>query len=85
MSRFIKLTSTIINTAHIKKIMIETDKYCLHLSDQNINGSNYKSAYVYTSNSTIQICKMQNITDYVIMNSWIDNLNKPASSFEITN
>jgi hypothetical protein len=85
MTRFIKLTSTIINTSHIKKIMIEPNKFCLHLSDQNINGSNYQSGYIYTSNSIIQICKMKNITDYVIMNSWIDNLNKPVSSFEITN
>ena len=75
MTRFIKLTSTIINTAHIKKIMIHADTYYLHLSDQNINGSNYLSGYVYTSNSIIQICKEKNITDYTIMNTWVNNLN----------
>ena len=75
MSRFIKLTYTIINTSHIKKIMIEPNKYCLHLSDQ----------YIYSSDCKIEICKMKNITDYVIMNTWIDNLNKPVSSFKITN
>jgi len=75
MTRFIKLTSMIINTAHIKKIMIHADNYYLHLSDQNINWSNYLSGYVYTSNSIIQICKEKNITDYTIMNTWVNNLN----------
>jgi hypothetical protein len=76
MSRFIKLTSTIINTAHIKKIMIETGKYCLHLSDQNINGSKFfASGYITSSDSKIEICKVKNITDYTIMNTWINNLN----------
>lgn len=76
MTRFIKLTSTIINTAHIKKIMIEADKYCLHLSDQNINGSKFCwSGYIYSSDSKIEICKVKNITDYTILNTWINNLN----------
>jgi hypothetical protein len=76
MTRFIKLTSTIINTAHIKKIMIEADKYCLHLSDQNINGSKFCwSGYITSSNSKIEICKVKNITDYTIMNTWVNNLN----------
>jgi hypothetical protein len=76
MSRFIKLTSTIINTSHIKKIMIESDRYCLHLSDQNINGSKFfASGYIYSSDSKIEICKVKNITDYTIINTWINNLN----------
>ena len=86
MTRFIKLTSTIINTSHVKKIMIEPNKYCVHLSDQNINGSKFLlSGYIYSSDSKIEICKVKNITDYIIMNTWITNLNQPASSFEITN
>ena len=76
MTRFIKLTSAIINTAHIKKIMIETDKYCLHLSDQNINGATYfVSGYILSSDSKIEICKEKNITDYTILNTWVNNLN----------
>ena len=75
MSRFIKLTSTIINTSHIKKIIIHNDKYCLHLNDQNINGSNFGwSGYIVSSDSIIEICKKKNITDYTIMNTWILHL-----------
>ena len=86
MSRFIKLTSTIINTSHIKKIMIEPNKYCLHLSDQNINGSKFGwSGYILSNDSKIEICKVKNITDYVIMNTWITDLNLPLPSFDITN
>jgi hypothetical protein len=77
MTRFIKLTSTIINTAHIKKIMIEADKYFVHLSDQNINGSKFgwSGYYILSSDSKIEICKEKNIADYTIMNTWINNLN----------
>jgi len=76
MTRFIKLTSTIINTAHIKKIMIHADTYYLHLSDQNINGSKFGwSGYILSSDSKIEICKVKNITDYTIMNTWVNNLN----------
>ena len=76
MARFIKLTSTIINTSHIKKIIIHNDKYCLHLNDQNINGSKFGwSGYILSSDSIIEICKNKNITDYTIMNTWILNLN----------
>ena len=72
MTRFIKLTSTIINTSHIKKIIIHNDKYCLHLNDQNINGSKFGwSGYILSSDSIIEICKNKNITDYTIMNTWI--------------
>ena len=72
MTRFIKLTSTIINTSHIKKIIIHNDKYCLHLNDQNINGSKFGwSGYILSSDSIIEICKIKNITDYTIMNTWI--------------
>jgi hypothetical protein len=76
MTRFIKLTSTIINTSHIKKIIIHNDKYCLHLNDQNINGDKFCwSGYITSSDSKIEICKHKNITDYTIMNTWILNLN----------
>jgi hypothetical protein len=76
MTRFIKLTSTIINASHIKKIIIHNDKYCLHLNDQNINGSKFGwSGYILSSDSIIEICKIKNITDYTIMNTWILNLN----------
>lgn len=78
MSRFIKLTSTIVNTSHIKKILIQKDKYCVHLNDQNINGSKFGwSAYILSSDSKIEICKHTNLTDYTIMNNWVLNL-KPS-------
>lgn len=76
MTRFIKLTSRIVNTSHIKQIIIQNDKYCLHLNDQNINGSKFGwSGYISSSDSKIEICKHTNITDYTIMNTWILNLN----------
>ena len=66
MPRFIKLTSTIINTYHIKKIIIHNDKYCLHLHDQNINGSKFGwSGYILSSDSIIEICKKKNSYFYV--------------------
>jgi len=78
MTRFIKLTSTIVNTSHIKKIIIHNDKYCVHLNDQNINGSKFGwSGYILSSDSIIEICKIKNITDYTIMNNWVLNL-KPS-------
>jgi hypothetical protein len=78
MSRFIKLTSTIVNTTHIKKVLIQKDRYCLHLNDQNINGSTFfGSGYITSSDSRIEICKHKNLTDYTIMNNWVLNL-KPS-------
>lgn len=78
MSRFIKFTSTIVNTTHIKKVLIQKDRYCLYLNDQNINGSKFGwSGYILSSESKIEICKHTNLTDYTIMNNWVLNL-KPS-------
>jgi hypothetical protein len=56
MSKFIKLTCLIINTSHIRSIILKNNKYCIQL----INPV-----------EELEICENKNITDYKAVKEWI--------------
>ena len=72
MSRFIKLTSTIINTSHISKILINPNQYQINLITNEFDGS------VGSSMEEIKVCKKENPKDYKSVSDWIDNCQKES-------
>jgi len=74
MSRFLKLSHTIINISHIKEITIKENKYTIYL-ESNVTGfllagsGSIGKTYDYYS-----ICKNKNPEDYAKVDQWIKNM-----------
>ena len=75
MSRFIKLTSTIINTSRISKILINANQYQINLITNEFDGSMFS---VGSSIEEIKVCKKENPKDYKSVSDWIDNCQKES-------
>jgi hypothetical protein len=77
MVKFLKFSFIIINISHIKQIVIQNDKYSVHLSDINLQGSYnlFKVGNLQSDNSKIDIIKKIHPFDYDIMTNWINNNN----------
>jgi hypothetical protein len=73
MSRFINLTSTIINTARISQILIKPNQYQINLITNKFEGSMY---FVNSSMEEITVCKKENPQDYKSVSDWIYNCSK---------
>lgn len=75
---FIKLTSMLINTHHIKQIVITPDKYSIMTTNSKINGRVYGfagSGYGWVDSdedNIIDIYKMTKPIDHQIISDWID-------------
>ena len=63
MSRLIKLSNIIINPININKIVIEPNKYLIHLINQRIDNNN---------NSEIKVCREENPEDYKRISEWMN-------------
>jgi hypothetical protein len=77
MSKFLKLTNFILNTNDIHKILIQPNKYCIHIVIKKMDGFNWAiggfglgniSSYTYE----IEVCANNHSTDYKIVTNWID-------------
>jgi len=68
MSKFIKLTSVIINTRQINHIYIKPDKYIISIMSSNISGG---IAYFSSNDYEIKICANKHPIDYKILSGWI--------------
>jgi hypothetical protein len=69
MLQFIRLTSRVINKAHIIEITKPgLDKYSIHMSNNNINGS---FLFFCTRQKVIEICKVANPQDYDSITNFI--------------
>jgi hypothetical protein len=78
MSKFLKLTKILLNTNDIHKIVIQPNKYCIHIVSKNINGftwgiGGFGLGNISSYTSEIEVCKTNNSTDYKIVTDWIDN------------
>ena len=71
MSKFIKLSSRIINTKYIQYITIEPDKYYIELTSNSISGG---FALFSSDKNEIKICENKNPLDYRILHDWIKKL-----------
>ena len=75
MSRFLKLTSIIINKNYIQHInLAEKDKIYMHIIANEVNGTIlFGSGGIDSHNTKIEVCKIKQSTDYEIVNNWIKN------------
>ena len=75
MTRFIKLSDMIINTAKIIKIYTYPNLYSIHMSNNNLSGFHILSfGTISGGNDTIRICGQQNPSDYKIIETWINQI-----------
>jgi hypothetical protein len=76
MSKFIKFTNFLLNTNDIHKIVIQPNKYYIHIVSKKINGFNWGIGYFSLGNissytSEIEVCETKNSIDYKILSDWI--------------
>jgi hypothetical protein len=77
MSRFLKLSNRIINTAFIQRVEFDKDltKYTLHMAQIKLEGSLlFGSGSVGTSELTIYACKKEHPESYKAIKDWIDHM-----------
>jgi len=72
MTRFLKLTHIIINTAKIVTIDVLPTKYTIRMSDQTIDGwLLFTSGSVESKNTKIEVCENKDPIDYQVVKEWI--------------
>jgi len=77
MSKFLRLTNFLLNSSDIHKIVIEPNKYCIHIVSKKIEGYFsivYGFGFGNISSHTYKfdVCKTNQSTDYKIVTDWID-------------
>ena len=77
MSRFLKLTKFLFNTTDILQIVIEPNKYFIHLRASNFSGNScqvfgFGLGAISTDNQVIEVCETKHSTDYKIVSEWIN-------------
>jgi hypothetical protein len=73
MSRFIKLSTMIINTSRICRIDVHPEIYDIRMIQTQFSGFiMFGSGGISSQNSDIEICKKTNPIDYHIITKWID-------------
>jgi len=73
MSRFIKLTNFLLNTNDIHKIVIQPNKYYIHIVSKKIEGFNwgFGISNISSFTSEIEVCETKHSIDYKIVSDWI--------------
>ncbi len=79
MSKFLKLTSMIINTSRISSIWINKEsvpkKITINLIQHELSGFIlYGSGSIWTKDNEITFCEKENSQDFIIVSNWIDKL-----------
>jgi hypothetical protein len=76
MSKFIKISNLLLNTNYITKIVIQPNKYYIHIANKKVDGFSWNLAgfgigTISSYNSEVEICKTKDLTDYNIISDWI--------------
>jgi len=75
MSKFLKLSSMILNISQIQKIQILPNKYLIHLVPNKHTGFLiYGSGYLSHDKQKYEICEKKNNLDYKIVSKWLNYL-----------
>jgi len=79
MSKFIKLTNFLLNANDIHKIVIQPNKYFIHIVSKQINGFNcglygWSIGNINSYTFEIEVCKEKNSIDYKILSDWINKI-----------
>ena len=76
MVNFIKLSTLVINSAKIRSIEILENKYCIQLSDVNVEGFFlFTNGTINTLHEKIEVYKVQHPSDYNRLSEWINRIN----------
>lgn len=76
MSKFLKLTKFLLNTNDIYLIVINPNKYHIHIAGKKMNGVVWNIGLfglgtVSSFTSEIEVCEKEHSTDYKIVSDWI--------------
>jgi len=75
MSKFIKFTKYLLNTNDIHLILIEPNKYYIHVVTKEIHGFNWYwglgFGYISSHTCVIDVCRIKHSDDYKIVSDWI--------------
>ena len=75
MHKFIKLTSCVINTHHITKIISNNDKHYIYMR-KNIGGIfSVVFGIINSDDDIIEVCKNKHNEEYKTISNFIDNIN----------
>ena len=76
MLKFIKLSSVIINTTHIKKITLQPNKYYIQFINNKVDGwFIFGGGTVDSYTDEIEVCKTKSPEDYETISDFITKLN----------
>jgi hypothetical protein len=76
MSKFIKLTNFLLNANDIHKIVIQPNKYYIHIVSKKMDGfswgiGGFSLGNISSYTSEIEVCETKHSTDYKIVTDWI--------------
>lgn len=75
-SSFIKLTSMLINKAHIVEIVKKPTQYHIYMSNNTTDGcSIFGFGIMKTNYNVIEICSLKNPVDFKKISDWIEEHN----------
>ena len=75
MTKFLKLTSTIINVSQIQTIQLLPNKYRIHLVSNKHSGFwVYGTGFVSHNKQKYEICEKKHPHDYKIVSKWLNYL-----------
>ena len=77
MSKFLKLTTFLINTHDIHKIVIHPNKYIIHVINKKIDGFTFGvygfgTGHLSSSVYEIEVCEKKHVNDYKKMKDWVN-------------
>ena len=75
-NNFIRLSCLLINASQIDRIVIQNNKYLLHLKNAQVCGYMAFSFGAITSSSKeiVEVCKTKDAIDYEIISKWIQDM-----------
>jgi len=76
MSKFLKLTTFLVNTNDIHKILIQPNKYVIHVVSKKLDGFvfgvyGFGTGHMSSSVYEIEVCGKKHINDYKKVSEWI--------------
>ena len=75
MSKFINLSSCLINKLHIVEIIKQPSKYRIYLTNSYFSGTIFlTSGHMSSYSNIIEICETNNPQDYKSITNWIKNM-----------